>query len=75
MIWSTYARPDEGRELPPSKSSYLDDEARIIAWGKFVKRRTASWLNVYAETAPDPFYREAARRELLRRSLAVGVKG
>lgn len=73
MIWSSYARPDEGRELPPSKSSYLDDEARIIRRVKIMEAFTQAELEEMVRFYRAPF-QEAARRELKRREL-FGVKG
>lgn len=75
MIWSTYARPDEGRELPPSKSSYLDDEAQIVRLATDLKMESWSQFVLHGFLhLSNPKLREAARRELLRRSL-FGGKG
>jgi len=60
-------------------SPKLADEARIVKAARIMNLLSDATLNALVnhepEDADDEIAREAARRELLRRSLAVGVKG
>ena len=56
-------------------SPYLADEARVIEMVTDLEWLGDCAVEMLLERAKNPDLREAARRELLRRSLAVGVKG
>ena len=56
-------------------SPKLADEARVISLVRDLKHDADATLVQLSTHGIDAFLREAARRELLRRSLAVGVKG
>ena len=56
-------------------SPYIEREARIIAIGRDIRTSSATYLMLLnQEHTYDPDQREAARRELLRRSLFSNQK-
>lgn len=72
MIWSTHARPYEGRELPPH-GSYLEYEARVVNLAsKLIGLSDESVAGIERGKVHRPILREAARRELLRRRVMGG---
>ena len=61
--------------MPSEASPAIVNDAYVVAFTSSMKFFGESTLELIEERTLVPAFREAARRELLRRSLAVGVKG